>query len=111
MLVWKQWTDEHQTTRNTGSGGGKVLSARDDQHPFRMAVNVRTAFSRQFAGRLSTAIGSPSRQSTNGRFCNDERRASKDNWSQFSSHLNHASTCGTMMAAFVLDAMSVNAVF
>ncbi|GFX42084.1 hypothetical protein TNCV_2134991 [Trichonephila clavipes] len=48
MRVWKQWTDEHRTTRKTGSGRRKR---------------------------------------------------------------NHASICGTMMAAFVLEAMPVNAAF
>ncbi|GFX59806.1 putative RNA-directed DNA polymerase from transposon X-element [Trichonephila clavipes] len=30
MQVWKQWTDEHRTTRKSGSGRRKVMSARDD---------------------------------------------------------------------------------
>ncbi|GFV36764.1 transposable element Tcb2 transposase [Trichonephila clavipes] len=39
MRIWMQWTDEHRTTRKTGSGRRKVTSARDDQHLLRMAVN------------------------------------------------------------------------
>ncbi|GFT78374.1 transposable element Tc1 transposase [Trichonephila clavipes] len=46
MRVWKQWTDEHQTTRKIGSGRRKVISARDDRHLIYMAVNDRTASSR-----------------------------------------------------------------
>ncbi|GFT95216.1 uncharacterized protein TNCV_3325531 [Trichonephila clavipes] len=51
MPVWKQWTDEHRTTRKTGSGRWKVTSARDDRHLLRMAMNNRTASFRQLAGR------------------------------------------------------------
>ncbi|GFW15213.1 transposable element Tc3 transposase [Trichonephila clavipes] len=55
--VWKQWTDEYQTTRKTGSGRRKVTSARDDRHLLRMAMNDYTASSRQLAARCSTATG------------------------------------------------------
>ncbi|GFY02992.1 uncharacterized protein TNCV_979971 [Trichonephila clavipes] len=51
MRVWKQWTDEHLTTRKTGSGRRKVTSARDDRHLLRMTVNDRTASSRHLAAR------------------------------------------------------------
>ncbi|GFT31539.1 uncharacterized protein TNCV_609321 [Trichonephila clavipes] len=47
--LWKQWIDEHRTTRKTGSGRRKVTSGRDDQHLLCMAVNDRTASSRQLA--------------------------------------------------------------
>ncbi|GFY29858.1 transposable element Tc1 transposase [Trichonephila clavipes] len=47
MRVWKQCTDEHRTTRKTGSGRRKVTSARDDRHLLCMAVNDHTASSRQ----------------------------------------------------------------
>ncbi|GFX31689.1 transposable element Tc1 transposase [Trichonephila clavipes] len=57
MPVWKQWTDEHRATRNTGSGRRKVTSARDDRHLLRMLVNDRTASSRQLAACWSTATG------------------------------------------------------
>ncbi|GFS59081.1 transposable element Tc1 transposase [Trichonephila clavipes] len=57
MRVWKQWTDEPRTTRETGSGRRKVSSARDDRHLLRIAVNDRTAFSRQLAAHWSTATG------------------------------------------------------
>ncbi|GFV06478.1 transposable element Tcb2 transposase [Trichonephila clavipes] len=59
MRVWKQWTNEHRTTRKTGSGKRKVTSARDDQHLLRMAVNDHTASSRQLAACWSTATGVP----------------------------------------------------
>ncbi|GFY16729.1 hypothetical protein TNCV_2788511 [Trichonephila clavipes] len=49
--------DEHQTTRKTGSGQRKVTSARDDQQLLHLAVNDRTASSRQLAARFSTATG------------------------------------------------------
>ncbi|GFU19389.1 uncharacterized protein TNCV_3032991 [Trichonephila clavipes] len=52
MRVWKQLTDEHRTTRKTGSGRRKVTSARDDRHLLRIAVNDHTTSSRQFAARL-----------------------------------------------------------
>ncbi|GFW75742.1 transposable element Tc1 transposase [Trichonephila clavipes] len=54
MRVWKQGTDEHWTTRKTGSGRRKVTSARDDRH---LAMNDFTASSRQLAARWSTATG------------------------------------------------------
>ncbi|PRD36641.1 UNVERIFIED_CONTAM: hypothetical protein NCL1_08022 [Trichonephila clavipes] len=57
MRVWKQWTDEPRTTRETGSGRRKVSSARDDRHLLRIAVNDRTAFSRQLTAHWSTATG------------------------------------------------------
>ncbi|GFV62894.1 transposable element Tcb2 transposase [Trichonephila clavipes] len=57
MRVGKQWTDEHRTTRKTDSGRWKVTSASDDRHLPRMAVNDRTAPSRQLAARWSTATG------------------------------------------------------
>ncbi|GFV90942.1 uncharacterized protein TNCV_1248311 [Trichonephila clavipes] len=56
MRVWKQLTDEHQTTRKTGSGRWKVTSARDDRHLLcRMVVNDRTPSSWLLAARWSTA--------------------------------------------------------
>ncbi|GFV73744.1 transposable element Tc1 transposase [Trichonephila clavipes] len=57
MRVSKQWTDEHRTTRKTCSGRWKVTSARDDRHLLLMAVNDRTASSRQLVARWSTATG------------------------------------------------------
>ncbi|GFX46243.1 transposable element Tc1 transposase [Trichonephila clavipes] len=57
MRIRKQWTDEHRTTRNTGSGRWKVMSERDDRHLLCTAVNDLTAFSRQFAACWSTATG------------------------------------------------------
>ncbi|GFY06216.1 uncharacterized protein TNCV_2680101 [Trichonephila clavipes] len=51
MRVWKQWTDEPQTTRKTGCGQRKVTSAHEDRHLFLMAVNDRTASSRKLAAR------------------------------------------------------------
>ncbi|PRD25469.1 UNVERIFIED_CONTAM: hypothetical protein NCL1_40840 [Trichonephila clavipes] len=52
MQVSKQWTDEHQTARKTGSGRWKVTSVRDDQH-------LRTTSSRQLAARWSTTKSVP----------------------------------------------------
>ncbi|GFW46155.1 transposable element Tcb2 transposase [Trichonephila clavipes] len=51
--VRKRWTDEHKTTRKTGSGRRKVTSARDDRHLLRMDVNDRTASSRKLAAHES----------------------------------------------------------
>ncbi|GFW60161.1 uncharacterized protein TNCV_1842441 [Trichonephila clavipes] len=52
MQVWKQWTDEHRTTRKTGSGRRKVTSVRDDRHLHRMVMNDRIAFSGQHVNLL-----------------------------------------------------------
>ncbi|GFX99493.1 transposable element Tcb2 transposase [Trichonephila clavipes] len=57
MQVWKQWTDEHQTNRKTGSGQRKVTLARDDGHLLHMAVNDRKAPSWLLAAQLSTSTG------------------------------------------------------
>ncbi|GFX51518.1 transposable element Tc1 transposase [Trichonephila clavipes] len=51
MRVWKQWTDEHRTTQKTGRGQWSLTSACDDRHLVCMAVNDRTAFTRQLAAR------------------------------------------------------------
>ncbi|GFV52440.1 hypothetical protein TNCV_2771871 [Trichonephila clavipes] len=51
MRVWKQWTDEHRTTRNT------VTSARDDRHLLHMTVNDHTASPRQLEARWSPETG------------------------------------------------------
>ncbi|GFU72554.1 uncharacterized protein TNCV_729631 [Trichonephila clavipes] len=42
MRVWKQWTDEHRTTRKAGSGRRKETSGRDNRHN-RIVVNDRSA--------------------------------------------------------------------
>ncbi|GFV24387.1 hypothetical protein TNCV_2721591 [Trichonephila clavipes] len=55
MRVWKQWTDEHQKPRKTGSRRRNAESTLNDRHLLRMTVNNRTASSRQLAARLSTA--------------------------------------------------------
>ncbi|GFV04205.1 transposable element Tc1 transposase [Trichonephila clavipes] len=57
MRVFKQGSDEHGTTRKTGSDRRKVTSAGDDRYLIRMAVNDHTASSRQLAARWSTATG------------------------------------------------------
>ncbi|GFU94471.1 transposable element Tcb2 transposase [Trichonephila clavipes] len=55
MRAWKQWTDEHRTTRKTGNERRKETSARDDRHLLRITVNGRITSSRQLAARWSTA--------------------------------------------------------
>ncbi|GFS48402.1 transposable element Tcb2 transposase [Trichonephila clavipes] len=45
------------TIPQTSSGRRMVTSARDDRHLFRMALNDRTASSRQLAAHWSTATG------------------------------------------------------
>ncbi|GFT83678.1 transposable element Tc1 transposase [Trichonephila clavipes] len=57
MRVWKQWSDEHRTTRKTGSRRWKVTSARDDRHLLYIAMNESTALPRQLAARWCTATG------------------------------------------------------
>ncbi|GFV91221.1 transposable element Tcb2 transposase [Trichonephila clavipes] len=56
LRVWKKWTNEHRTTRKTGSGRWKVTSARDDQRLLRMEVKDRIVSSSQLEARWSTAI-------------------------------------------------------
>ncbi|GFV40598.1 transposable element Tcb2 transposase [Trichonephila clavipes] len=52
--VWKQWTDEQQTTRKTGSEWTTEGDASVRRSILlRMAVNDRTAFSRQLASHES----------------------------------------------------------
>ncbi|GFX13726.1 hypothetical protein TNCV_599361 [Trichonephila clavipes] len=51
MRVWKQRTDEHRTTRKTGSRRRKVTLARDDRYLLCMMVNERTASSWQLTAR------------------------------------------------------------
>ncbi|GFW63336.1 transposable element Tc1 transposase [Trichonephila clavipes] len=57
MRDWKQWIDEHRTTRKTGSGQQKVTSARNDRHLLRIALKDRTDSSRMLAARWFTATG------------------------------------------------------
>ncbi|GFT69554.1 uncharacterized protein TNCV_1298011 [Trichonephila clavipes] len=55
MRVWKQRSDDHRTTRNTGRGLRKVTLACDYRHLLRMALNDRAAASMQLAARWSIA--------------------------------------------------------
>ncbi|GFW39539.1 uncharacterized protein TNCV_3908481 [Trichonephila clavipes] len=56
---------------------------------------------------------SPSRQTIDGCVCNGLMNTEPDKLigTKLSLEMNHASICLTMMAAFVLDAMPVNAAF
>ncbi|GFT37325.1 HTH_Tnp_Tc3_2 domain-containing protein [Trichonephila clavipes] len=78
-----------------------------------MAVNDRTAYYRQLAERWSTATGSPSRQTFDGCVCSwlMSTVSKKLIGTKLSFQMNYTSICGIMMAAFVLDDMSVNAAF
>ncbi|GFT73919.1 HTH_Tnp_Tc3_2 domain-containing protein [Trichonephila clavipes] len=103
-----------------------------------MTVNGRTASSRQLAARWSTATGVlmlvssirrrllhhgllamvslyriPSRQKNKGYICNGLMSTETDKLfsTKLPFQMNHASICGTMIAAFVFDAMPVNAAF
>ncbi|GFS67029.1 transposable element Tcb2 transposase [Trichonephila clavipes] len=40
IRVWKQWTNEHRTTRKTGIGRRKMMSERDDLHLFSSLTSV-----------------------------------------------------------------------
>ncbi|GFT38737.1 transposable element Tcb2 transposase [Trichonephila clavipes] len=136
MRVWKQWTDEHRTSRKIVNGRQKRALARDDQHLLRISVNDRTSSSRQSAARCSNATGVLMSASSihrpllrsgwvplyrishtaNHRRLRlqwaHEHRAWQADWhTKLSFQMNHASTCGTMMAAFMLDAMPVNAAY
>ncbi|XP_042895726.1 uncharacterized protein [Parasteatoda tepidariorum] len=57
MRVWRQWTNECQTTRKSGSGLRNVTSAGKDRHLVRMALTDHTASSRQLAVQWPTATG------------------------------------------------------
>ncbi|PRD27403.1 UNVERIFIED_CONTAM: hypothetical protein NCL1_35464 [Trichonephila clavipes] len=72
-----------------------------------MTVNDRTASSRQLTAR------SPSRNTIDGCVCNGlmSTEPGKLIVTKLSFQMNHASICGTIMAAFVLDAMLMNAAF
>ncbi|GFU84791.1 transposable element Tcb2 transposase [Trichonephila clavipes] len=78
-----------------------------------MAVNHRTASSRQYAGSWFTATGSHSQQTIDGCVGNGltSTELSKLIGARLSFQMNHASIWETMMDAFVLDAMPVNAAF
>ncbi|GFX13073.1 transposable element Tc1 transposase [Trichonephila clavipes] len=140
MRVWKQWTDEHRTTRKSGSGGWKVTPARDDRHLLRMAIDDHTASSRQLSARGSTATGLLMSASSIRRrllHCGliarvplyrilltanhrrlrrqwaHEHRACQADWRQvvFSDESRFNLLGPSMMAAFVLDSMPVKAAF
>ncbi|GFX47343.1 HTH_Tnp_Tc3_2 domain-containing protein [Trichonephila clavipes] len=136
--VWKQWTDEHRKTRKTASGRRKETSERNDRHLLRLVGNDCTASFRQLAARWSTATGVlmsassirrrllhrglrsrmplyriPARQTIDGCICNGlmSTEPGKLIGTKLSFQMNHASICGTMMAAFMLEAIPVNAAF
>ncbi|GFU29287.1 uncharacterized protein TNCV_3334841 [Trichonephila clavipes] len=133
--VLKHWTDEPRTARKTRRGQRKVTSARGHRHLLRMVVKDHTTSSRQLAARWSTATGrlrqfvdvcctvdcvqgcfytgSPSRQTIDGYVCNGLMSIEPDKLTgtKLCFQMSHVSICGTVMTAFVLDAMQVNAVF
>nr|XP_042908286.1 uncharacterized protein LOC122271363 [Parasteatoda tepidariorum] len=57
VCVWKQWTNECQTTWKSGSGPRNVTSARDYRHLVRMALTDSTVPTRQLAAQWSIATG------------------------------------------------------
>ncbi|GFX42038.1 transposable element Tcb2 transposase [Trichonephila clavipes] len=81
MQAWKQWTDKHRKARKTDSGRRKVTI--------------------------------PSRQTIDVCVCNElmSKKPGKLIGTKWSFQMNNAPICGTMMAAFVSDAMPVNAAF
>nr|XP_042912142.1 uncharacterized protein LOC122272465 [Parasteatoda tepidariorum] len=56
VRVWKQWTNECQTTWKSGSGPRYVTSARDYRHLVRMALTDRTAPTRQLAAPTGVSL-------------------------------------------------------
>ncbi|GFV87082.1 HTH_Tnp_Tc3_2 domain-containing protein [Trichonephila clavipes] len=114
-----------------------MTSACDDKSLLRMAVNDRTASSRQLAAHWCTATDVlmsassihrrllhrrlrakmplyriPSRSTIDGCVCNRLMGPEPDRLIGTKSfHMNPVPICGTMIAAFVLDAMTVNAAF
>ena len=110
------------------------MSVRDDQHLLCIAVNDRTASSRQLAIRWSTATGVLKSASSirrlllhrelrvRGAIIQDPLHSEPSTaasamgsctelgkliGAKLSFQMNHFSTCGTMMAAFVLDRLPV----
>ncbi|GFW54704.1 HTH_Tnp_Tc3_2 domain-containing protein [Trichonephila clavipes] len=78
-----------------------------------MAENDHTASSRQLTANWSTATGSSSRQTIDGCVCNGLISTEPGNLigTKLAFQINHASFCGTMVTAFVLDAILVNTAF
>ncbi|GFX41022.1 uncharacterized protein TNCV_2217201 [Trichonephila clavipes] len=134
MRVWKQWTDEHRTTRKTARGRRKLTSACDDRHLLCIAVNDRTASAKQlvYYYRCSYVIFVNSSMSAapsiacKGAFIQDalkanhrqlrlqwthEHRAWQADWHQVAFADESRFNLWDHEAAFVLDAMPVNAVF
>ncbi|GFY02071.1 uncharacterized protein TNCV_5099321 [Trichonephila clavipes] len=113
IRVWKQWIDEHQTTRRIGSGRWKAVGStlvycyRSTNVGF---VNVCCTLD-CVQGCLYT--GSPSWQNIDGCVCIELMipEPGKLIRTKLSFKMNHASMCETMMAAFVLDVILVNAAF
>ncbi|GFV11892.1 HTH_Tnp_Tc3_2 domain-containing protein [Trichonephila clavipes] len=119
-------------------GLSQVTSARNDRHLLHTVVNDRIDSSWQLVASWSNATGvlmsassihrrlrhrrlrarlplyrTPSRQTIDCCVCNGlmSTELGKLIGTKMSLQINHASVCGTMIAAFVLDAMPVKAAF
>ncbi|GFV48396.1 uncharacterized protein TNCV_3026661 [Trichonephila clavipes] len=100
MRAWKQWTDEHRTTRKLAVDDGRC-------------TNVGFVNSSTLAAPWITCKGafiSSSRQTVDGYVYNELMSTRPDMLigTKLSFLMNYASIYGIMMAAFVLDAMPHN---
>ncbi|GFX17109.1 uncharacterized protein TNCV_4266351 [Trichonephila clavipes] len=92
MRVLKQWTGEHRTKNWQWTTEGGVSARRSTP---------------------ATHNGSPSRETVDCCVCNGlmSSEPGKLIGTKLPFQMNHASICETMMTAFVLDGMPVNAAF
>ncbi|GFY14117.1 transposable element Tcb2 transposase [Trichonephila clavipes] len=130
IRVWKQWTDEHPTTRKTGSVQWEVTSARYDRHLLRRASSTQLAAHWSTATDVLMSASSIRRRLLNRGLRSrvplyriplmanhrrlqwaHERRAWQADCTLLFFQMNHSSICGTMRAPFELDAMPVNVSF
>ncbi|GFX40465.1 uncharacterized protein TNCV_1412751 [Trichonephila clavipes] len=113
MRVWKQWTDEHRATRKTGSERRKAVGST--------LVYCYRCTKTGFVNSLTSAtpwivykgafIQDPSHVKTSTSASAMSSEPGQLIGTKLSFQMDHASICGTIMAAFVLDAMLVNTAF
>ncbi|GFX66332.1 hypothetical protein TNCV_343061 [Trichonephila clavipes] len=104
MRVCQQWTDEHRTTRKTGSGRWKVTCINVGLSIRQGLLHRRVVRERMLLYRIPLTAN---------------HRSLRLQWimstepgkligTKLSFQMNHASIYGTMMVAFVLDAIPMN---
>ncbi|GFU49750.1 transposable element Tcb2 transposase [Trichonephila clavipes] len=113
MRDWKQWTDEQRTTRKTISGRRKVARRSTATGLPMSASSIRRRLLHRGLHARVPLYRIPSRQTIDGCVCNGlmSTEPGKLIGTKLSFQMNHASISGAMMAAFVSDALPVNAAF